>query len=96
MSRISGDFNPHLMRSLSINSQEAVGELSQFAAEYNELVDATDEIENDFRTGGLTGHQARDRLAQCESKLNKLQEDKVDAIETSDLATGKQDAKLMR
>lgn len=80
-------------RAMSYISQEALDGLSKTSAELDELEARVDEISEQVKRGELTAGQGTTQLAQIESAANKVECDKVDAIYTSELKSGKEEAK---
>lgn len=75
-------------------SQEAMDGLDKTALELDSLERRAEEVVKKLEQGLLTPGQARTELAQVEAAAHKVECDKVDAIYTSELHSGKETAKL--
>mmetsp|Transcript_88929 Transcript_88929/g.163029 ORF Transcript_88929/g.163029 Transcript_88929/m.163029 type:complete len:234 (+) Transcript_88929:1-702(+) len=82
---------PH--RAMSLLSQEAIAALHGTATDLGELEAEVEEAVNSLKRGEITPGLCRDRLSQVESKVQKLETNRVDSIYTGSLNSGKAQAK---
>lgn len=80
-------------RAMSYLSQEALNGLCGTSIELNGLEARVDDIVAKVQRGELTPGQGRTELSQVEAAGHKVECDKVDSIYTSELQTGKDEAK---
>jgi len=80
-------------RALSALSAEAIAGLRETAGELERLQGTTEEIAFQLDCGTVTAVQARTELAQVESQAKRLECERVDAVYTSELSSGKAEAK---
>lgn len=71
-------------------------QLTEFERQYTEIDHAVTDIEDALNCQQITHGKARDDLAQLEAKLDKLQFNGVDSIDTFELQTGKEQARALR
>lgn len=78
---------------MSFLSEEAIDGLLKTGLELDKLEARVEELMGQVRKGELTPGQGRTELSQVEAAAHKVECDKVDAIYTSELHSGKDDAK---
>lgn len=78
---------------MSYLSQEAIEGLLKTSVEIDQLHERVDIIVAKVQKGEFTPGQGRTELSQIEAAGHKVESNKVDAIYTSELNTGKADAK---
>merc|ERR1719336_1268324 len=71
-------------------------QLIDFERQFDEIDARTAEIYAGFQGGQIIPGKARDDLAQLEARLDRLQCEGVDSIETFDLQSGKDQARALR
>jgi len=71
-------------------------QLLEFEQQFAEIERNVQAIEGALGSQDIAPGQARDHLAQLEARLNKLQCDGVDSIDTFELKTGKDQARALR
>merc|ERR1719386_671207 len=74
-------------------STEAIQGLESSSMELSALETRVEEVSRMVLQGALTVGQARTQLAQVEAQANKVECNKIDSIYTSELNSGKIDAK---
>merc|ERR1711957_210204 len=88
---------PHrAQRVMSLLSQEAMNGLDMSSAEISGMEAQVDEIERALRAGDITCGQARSELAQVEANAHKVETNKIDCVYTSELTTGREEAKTAK
>lgn len=80
-------------RAMSLLSQEAFDGLAAVTVEITALEARVEEVRQQVVDGLLTPGQARTQLAQVEAQANKVECNKIDSIYTSELTSGKDEAK---
>eukprot|EP00405_Crypthecodinium_cohnii_P052658 CAMPEP_0206590894 /NCGR_PEP_ID=MMETSP0325_2-20121206/39913_1 /ASSEMBLY_ACC=CAM_ASM_000347 /TAXON_ID=2866 /ORGANISM="Crypthecodinium cohnii, Strain Seligo" /LENGTH=276 /DNA_ID=CAMNT_0054099977 /DNA_START=183 /DNA_END=1010 /DNA_ORIENTATION=+ len=83
-------------RKFSARSAHTLDRLWDFEQQFEEIDATTASIVDAFRSGVLQSGKARDDLAQLEARLDKLQCDGIDSIDTFELKTGKDQARAHR
>lgn len=83
-------------RQLSARSEFIMEQLLDFERQFEDIDASVAAIEAAFRSGELTPGKARDDLAQLEARLDRLQCEGVDSIETFELQSGKDQARALR
>lgn len=78
---------------MSYMSEEALSGLVKTSCEIEQLEARIDEIVANVRSGQLIPGQARTELSQVEAAANKVECNKIDSIYTSELNSGKAQAK---
>lgn len=92
-SRYQQNERPKAHRAYSLQSQEAIENLQRTEAELEGLERTADEVVEQLEAGTLTVGQARTALATVEAQAHRLETDRVDGIYTSELVSGKVQAK---
>ncbi|KAF4662755.1 hypothetical protein FOZ61_002240 [Perkinsus olseni] len=84
------------MKSFSILSAKTLGHLDQLEAALHDVEMEVSETEQDLISGEMSIGKAKDDLAQIEARLDKLQFNGIDSVQTVDLHSGKEPAKAAR
>ncbi|KAF4693155.1 hypothetical protein FOZ60_011619 [Perkinsus olseni] len=84
------------MKSFSILSAKTLGHLDQLEAALHDVEREVSETEQDLISGEMSIGKAKDDLAQIEARLDKLQFNGIDSVQTVDLHSGKEPAKAAR
>ncbi|KAF4725673.1 hypothetical protein FOZ63_029481 [Perkinsus olseni] len=84
------------MKSFSILSAKTLGHLDQLEAALHDVEREVSETEQDLISGEMSVGKAKDDLAQVEARLDKLQFNGIDSVQTVDLHSGKEPAKAAR
>mmetsp|Transcript_57726 Transcript_57726/g.185524 ORF Transcript_57726/g.185524 Transcript_57726/m.185524 type:complete len:527 (-) Transcript_57726:235-1815(-) len=84
---------PRAHRAYSLQSQEAIDSLLRCETELGGLEATTEDLARQLEGGALSLGQVRTALAQVESQAHRLETNGVDGIYTSDLVSGKAQAK---
>lgn len=74
---------------MSLLSQEAIDRMDASSAEISHLEQRAEDIARQLQHRQITAGQARTALAQVESAAHKVETEKVDAVYTSELNSGK-------
>eukprot|EP00747_Dinoflagellata_sp_TGD_P209872 gnl/TRDRNA2_/TRDRNA2_83246_c0_seq1.p1 gnl/TRDRNA2_/TRDRNA2_83246_c0~~gnl/TRDRNA2_/TRDRNA2_83246_c0_seq1.p1 ORF type:complete len:314 (-),score=59.34 gnl/TRDRNA2_/TRDRNA2_83246_c0_seq1:127-930(-) len=85
-----------LDRRFSGISESTLGKLEQYAQEFDGIEAGMGQIEQLFREKQVLPGKANSELAQLEAKLDRLQCNGVDSIETFELVSGKEQARALR
>jgi len=86
----------HVERQLTARSEFIMDKLLDFERQFEEIDVTTMHIDEALRAGLEMPSQARDRLAQLEARLDRLQCEGVDSIDTFELTSGKDQARALR
>ncbi|EER19360.1 60S acidic ribosomal protein p2, putative [Perkinsus marinus ATCC 50983] len=84
------------MKSFSILSAKTLGQLDKLEAALRDVENEVTKIEQDLISGKMSLGKGKDVLAQIEARLDKLQFNGIDSVETVDLHSGKEPAKAAR
>lgn len=77
-------------------SEDTVSQLETFERQFDDIERQMRDIVASWRAGHVAPGKARTDLAQLEAKLDKIQCNGVDSIETYELTSGKDTAKALR
>mmetsp|Transcript_4963 Transcript_4963/g.5553 ORF Transcript_4963/g.5553 Transcript_4963/m.5553 type:complete len:167 (-) Transcript_4963:92-592(-) len=98
MSKEFADNDPaaKFMKSFSMISAKTLGHLDQLEAALQQVEREVTDTEQDLISGEISIGKAKDVLAQIEARLDKLQFNGIDSVETVHLHSGKEPAKAAR
>merc|ERR1719296_406303 len=85
---------PRAFRGMSMMSQAAIADLSRSGAQLADIEAKVEEIRFQLDCRAISLPQAKVDLAQLETKAKQLETTGVDAVYTSDLNSGKAEAKI--
>eukprot|EP00747_Dinoflagellata_sp_TGD_P198082 gnl/TRDRNA2_/TRDRNA2_70236_c0_seq1.p1 gnl/TRDRNA2_/TRDRNA2_70236_c0~~gnl/TRDRNA2_/TRDRNA2_70236_c0_seq1.p1 ORF type:complete len:209 (+),score=36.73 gnl/TRDRNA2_/TRDRNA2_70236_c0_seq1:24-650(+) len=80
----------------SPSSKNTLRDLAQYLEKFDDIEAGIEEMESSFIEGQILPSKANTDLAQLEAKLDKLQCNGVDSVETFQLGSGKDQAKALR
>lgn len=87
---------PPLVRRLSEHSEVMLDRLLTFERDFEEITAMTAAIAEAFRCGAVPPGKARDDLAQLEARLDRIQCEGIDSVDTYELRSGREQARALR